>query len=84
MSEEKRDWVVIATSGSTDYLSDATAGRRFWPVTVSDDGEACDGVHDEAAPVNYLCTRCFPGLCSDDHGQRDDDEDDCRDETHEE
>jgi hypothetical protein len=26
--------VIIGTSGSTDYLSDATGGQRFWPVNV--------------------------------------------------
>jgi hypothetical protein len=25
---------VIGTSGSTDYLSDTTSGRRYWPVKV--------------------------------------------------
>lgn len=48
--EEKRaTLVVIATSGSTDYLSDTTVSRRFWPVTVPEDGEVCDSLHAEGA-----------------------------------
>lgn len=31
-------------------------------LAVVDDGEACDGVHDESAPAHHLCTRCFPDL----------------------
>lgn len=81
-TEAKRPLVVIGTSGSTDYLMDSTGGRRFWPVTVaSDDGEGCDGLHDEEAPAAYLCTRCFPDLGRGDLGRgHDDDEDDNRDE----
>lgn len=59
--------VVIGTSGSQDYLRD-TGDRRFWPVPVAaptsdeapDDGQTCDGLHDEDAPALYLCSRCFP------------------------
>jgi hypothetical protein len=83
MSDKKRDsLVVIVTSGSPDYLHDTTGSRRFWPVTVPNDGEACDGVHAEGAPATYLCTRCFPDSCRDDLVQHDD-EDDYRDEPHE-
>lgn len=32
--DDKRPFVVIGTSGSTDYLKDATDDRRFWPVRV--------------------------------------------------
>jgi len=56
--------VIIGTSGSTDYLHD-TGNQRFWPVSVPcgesapDDGQDCDGLHDEGAPVQYLCSKCF-------------------------
>jgi predicted P-loop ATPase len=33
-SDDKKPLVVIGTSGSTDYLRDVTAGKRFWPVVV--------------------------------------------------
>lgn len=43
----------------------------------------CDGLHDENAPAQYLCSRCFPDLQPDltdpqddecDEARRDDDE----------
>jgi hypothetical protein len=61
-----RKLVIIGTSGSTDYLRDATGDQRFWPVRSDalprDPGESCDGIHDEGAPLHHLCTRCFPDL----------------------
>jgi hypothetical protein len=84
MIDKKHDaLVVIATSGSPDYLIDTTGSRRFWPVTVPADGEGCDGIHDEGAPATHLCTRCFPDLCREDLALDRDDEDDYRDEPHE-
>lgn len=81
MTDPKRDWRVVGTSGSTDYLSDATGSQRFWPVTSPDDGEGCDGLHDEGTPANFLCTRCFPDPGRGDLAQDPDDEDDYRHET---
>ena len=84
-----RKYVLIGTSGSHDYLNDTTGGRRFWPLSVlsdrpsADDGEGCDGLHDESAPTQYLCSWCFPELWGDltesqddgyDEARRDDDE----------
>jgi len=57
--EDKRPLIVIGTSGSTDYLRDM-GDKRYWPVVVADDGEPCDGLHDEGAPAIYLCSRCYP------------------------
>ena len=63
--------VILGTSGSTDYLHDTTGNQRFWPVSVPrgdlapDDGQSCDGLHDDNAPSYYLCSRCFPGLRGD-------------------
>jgi hypothetical protein len=57
--------VIIGTSGSTDYLTDPNADKRFWPVTAPDYSLACDGLHDEEAPVQYLCSACFPRLRGD-------------------
>ena len=57
--------VIIGTSGSTDYLNDTTGSQRFWPVTAprgEDSDQDCDGLHDESAPIQYLCSRCFPKL----------------------
>lgn len=89
MSEPGQKFVVVGTSGSTDYLRDGrdgTGDKRFWSVAVPpdepspDDGQACDGLHDETAPAHYLCTRCFPdpredlGHLEDDEVQQDDEE----------
>lgn len=59
-----------------DVKRPTAADRRFWPVSVplaelarcADDGfdrQDCDGLHDEGAPPQYLCTRCFPDLRGD-------------------
>ncbi len=47
--EKKRQIKWVGTSGSTDFLRDATGGRRFWPTDLVG-GEGCDGLHDEDAP----------------------------------
>lgn len=63
--------VIIGTSGSTDYLHDTTCNQRFWAAVsvprgepAPDDALLCDGLHDEGAPVQYLCSRCFPDVAS--------------------
>lgn len=62
--------VIIGTSGSADYLNDTASDRRLWPLSVpsarpsledGEDSDGCDGLHDESAPTQYLCSRCFPG-----------------------
>jgi hypothetical protein len=74
--EDKKALVVIGTSGSTDYLRDATGNQRFWlvkpPPEATAAAETCDGIHDEGAPAQYLCSRCFPDR--NDLGQAEDDE----------
>jgi hypothetical protein len=44
------------------------------PSKVEDPEPGCDGLHDESAPVIYLCTRCFPDLCGDLTEHEDEDE----------
>lgn len=34
MTDGRKPFVVIGTSGSHDYLKDATGDRRYWPVQV--------------------------------------------------
>lgn len=56
-------FVVIATSGSTDYLRDTTVGQRFWPVTIparasmtapsTVDVEGLHGTEDEAGGAKH-------------------------------
>ena len=40
----------------------ATSGKWIVEPKPSSTGNeaACDGIHDEGAPTQYLCTRCFP------------------------
>jgi hypothetical protein len=49
-------------------------GVEFVPVEVP----VCDGLHDEGAPVQYLCSRCFPDLRGDLSESQDDEYDDAR------
>jgi hypothetical protein len=74
----KKFSVVIGTSGAPDYLNDTTGNRRFWPLSVLRDppspGESCDGLHDESAPSQYLCSRCFPQQLRGDLTEPQDDE----------
>ena len=78
--------LIIGTSGSTDYLN-GTTGQRFWPVTVprgENNNQGCDGLHDESAPSQYLCSRCFPKLRGDlTEAQVDEYDEACRDEDKE-
>lgn len=76
MAADGKPLVVLGTSGSTDYLRDVAPDqyrptrqdRRYWVVSVphseraSNDGLDCDGLHDQNAPIQYLCSRCFPAL----------------------
>lgn len=46
--------------------------------------EICDGIHDDGAPLMYLCTRCFPKqLGGDLLGVDDEDADERRDDDQE-
>ena len=60
-------------------LVEATGGQ--WLVEA---GESCDGLHDEAAPTHYLCSRCFPDLRGDLTAPRDDEYDEARQDEAEE
>jgi hypothetical protein len=62
---DRRFWLVTLEEPPTP-LADADRqhlqdlSRRF------NDG-VCDGLHDDGAPEQYLCSRCFPdGLATDD------------------
>jgi hypothetical protein len=65
-----RQFVIIGTSGSRDYLEDSTSNQPFWPVytptttptddTNTDDDPPCDGSHDTDTSLLFPCTRCFP------------------------
>lgn len=58
--------------GSSDYLSTLTwdlepriegwleAQVAAAHAAPSEEGAACDGLHDAGAPLHYLCSRCFP------------------------
>lgn len=48
---------------TSDRASDPPV-EEVLPQT-SDEELGCDGVHDETAPVHYLCTRCFPAVGGD-------------------
>jgi hypothetical protein len=52
---ENRDEAVVAR------LLELTGGT--WLDDAA--GEGCDGLHDESAPSQYLCSRCFPKLRGD-------------------
>jgi len=43
--------------GEPQVLPVAAAGVH---PAGDDDGQTCDGLHDEDAPLLYLCSRCFP------------------------
>ena len=54
------------------------------PPADIEEGEGCDGLHDESAPTHYLCSKCFPNLRGDLADPLDDEDDEaCRDETEE-
>ena len=81
MTIEGKKFHVVGTSGSPDYLNDTTDDRRLWLLSVP--GEGCDGLHDEAAPVQYLCSKCFLDLRGDlAEPQDDDDRDEDRRDAH--
>lgn len=52
---------MIGTSGSTDYLEDKTAGRRFWPVRVP-----LDPVTNPATTVGDVDLATAGRWCDDD------------------
>lgn len=62
----KRELKIIGTSGSP--LRELTADEEAAVArlcTLSEEAVmaepgGCDGIHDEGAPLLYLCTRCFP------------------------
>lgn len=76
MTIEDKKFVVIGTSGSPDYLNDTTGDRRFWPLVA--DEARCDGIHDENAPIQYLCSKCFQGPRGDLTAPQDDEYDEDR------
>lgn len=52
-------------------------------LDVSPDGQGCDGLHDESAPSQYLCSRCFPDLRGDLAETQDDEYAEARRDEHE-
>jgi len=58
--------------------------RALVDVLITMSGEWCDGLHDEEAPQQYLCSRCFPNGREDPSAQEDDGyEETCRDQDRE-
>lgn len=68
---DRRYWPVSASPVDTpppsvedltvvQRLVEATGGKRLVEA-----GESCDGLHDEGAPIHYLCLRRFPDLRGD-------------------
>ena len=81
---DRRYWPVAVASIDTppataedlavvQRLVQATGGK--WLVEA---GEGCDGLHDEGAPLQYLCSRCFPDLRGDLTESQDDEYDEAR------
>ena len=67
-ASDRRFWPVTACgseSGDVD-ARDVDAVRAYVELTprfeIPETYEPCDGIHDEGAPPEHLCTRCFPDL----------------------
>jgi len=87
---EKRFWPVREPSSGVvepvspedrarlDAYLAATSGSVVVATVAAGEGDACDGIHDEGAPLLYLCTRCFPDLRGDLPAQEDDGYEDAR------
>jgi hypothetical protein len=87
-TSDRRYWHArVCPDPAADDL--AKVGRRLWAdllaaqrvdqIAAVDEAD-CDGIHDEDAPQQYLCSRCFSGdflTCGED------DEDDPRREDQE-
>jgi hypothetical protein len=59
------------------YLATWLASVTDMPVSAVEE-PTCDGIHDEQAPAQYLCSRCFPSGDKDLPSEEDDGYEDAR------
>jgi hypothetical protein len=76
--QDRRFWPV--TVPPVDLATLRVDRAQLWAEAAefwADDGLRCDGLHDEAAPIQYQCSRC-PGLRGDLSEPQDDEYEEAR------
>ena len=79
----RRYWpVAVSINTPPATAEDLAVVQRFVEATggkwLVEAGEDCDGLHAEGAPVQYLCSRCFPDLRGDLAASHDDEYEEAR------